>query len=209
MQPTAVIYARVSSVGERQSTARQVEDLTEYALCKGLKVLRTFEEHASGAKRNSERPLLLEALEFCRQNGVGMLLVSELSRIGRNAFEVLSTIKSLMDAGVNLYIQREQFSLLDAEGKPSLFAPILLATLSTCAQLEREGITFRLQSGRRRFVGQGGKLGRKKGSVKTDKQKREEYAQVITLLKKGYSIRDVAKLSGRGVSTVQRVKKIM
>ena len=38
-------------------------------------------------------------------------------------------------------------------------------------------------------------------------KKREEYREVINLLNKGYAIRDVAKLTGKGISTVQRVKK--
>lgn len=204
---TAVIYARVSSVGDRQSTERQVKDLTGYAEYKGLEVRKVFEEHLSGAKRNEDRPVLCEAIEFCKENGIGTLLVSELSRLGRNAFEVLASVKTLIDSGINLYIQKEQLSLLDEEGHPSLFAPIMIATLSTCAQLERENITFRLQSGRKQYVEKGGRLGRKKGSIKTVDQKKEEYRKVIEYLKKGYTIRDVAKLSGKGVSTVQRVKK--
>ena len=44
--------------------------------------------------------------------------------------------------------------LLDEEGHPSLFAPIMIATLSTCAQLERDNISFRLQSGRKRYIGE-------------------------------------------------------
>lgn len=204
---TAVIYARVSSVGDRQSTERQVKDLTGYAEYKGLEVRKVFEEHISGAKRNEDRPVLCEAIEFCKGNGIGTLLVSELSRLGRNAFEVLASVKTLIDSGINLYIQKEQLSLLDEEGHPSLFAPIMIATLSTCAQLERENITFRLQSGRKQYIETGGRLGRKKGSVKTAEQKKEEYREVIEYLKKGYTIRDVAKLTGKGVSTVQRVKK--
>ena len=204
---TAVIYARVSSVGDRQSTVRQVKDLTHYAEYKGLEVRKVFEEHISGAKRNEDRPVLCEAIDFCKGNGIGTLLVSELSRLGRNAFEVLASVKTLIDSGINLYIQKEQLSLLDEEGHPSLFAPIMIATLSTCAQLERENITFRLQSGRKQYIEKGGRLGRKKGSIKTADQKKEEYRDVIEYLKKGYTIRDVAKLSGKGVSTVQRVKK--
>ena len=204
---TAVIYARVSSVGDRQSTVRQVKDLTDYAKYKGLEVRKVFEEHISGAKRNEDRPVLCEAIEFCKGNGIGTLLVSELLRLGRNAFEVLASVKTLIDSGINLYIQKEQLSLLDEEGHPSLFAPIMIATLSTCAQLERENITFRLQSGRKQYIEKGGRLGRKKGSIKTADQKREEYREVIEYLKKGYTIRDVAKLSGKGVSTVQRVKR--
>ena len=204
---TAVIYARVSSVGDRQSTERQVKDLSDYALYKKMEVRKVFEEHISGAKKNEERPVLCQTLEYCKKNGISILLVSELSRMGRNAFEVLASVKELLDCGINLYIQKEQFNLLGEDGKPSLFAPIMLATLSTCAQLERENITFRLQSGRKQYVAKGGRLGRKPGSVKTVEQKKEEYREAIMLLKKGYSIRDVAKQTGKGISTIQRVKK--
>ena len=99
---TAVIYARVSSTGDRQSTERQVQDLNEYAEYRGLDLVRVFEEHISGAKRNEERPVLTDAVEFCLENRVGTLLVSELSRLGRNALEVLSNDKTLADNGVNL-----------------------------------------------------------------------------------------------------------
>ena len=64
-------------------------------------------------------------------------------------------------------------------------------------------------SGRKRYIEKGGKLGRKVGSVKTAEQIRTEYREVISLLHKGYSIRDVAKLNGKGVSTVQRVKRLI
>ena len=69
--------------------------------------------------------------------------------------------------------------------------------------------TLRWQSGRKRYIEKGGKLGRNVGSVKTAEQMKAEYREVISLLRKGYSIRDVAKLSGRGVSTVQRVKRLL
>lgn len=204
---TGVIYARVSSNGDRQSTERQVNDLSAYAKYKGIEIRKVFEEHISGVKKNDERPILCEAMEFCKENKIDTLLVSELSRLGRNAFEVLASVKALLDCGINLYIQKEQLSLLDDEGKPSVFAPIMIATLSTCAQLERENITFRLQSGRKQYIANGGKLGRKPGSVKSSDKKREEYKDIIAFLRKGYSVRDVAKLTGKGVSTVMRVKK--
>lgn len=103
-------------------------------------------------------------------------------------------------------MQKEQLTLLDSEGKPTIFAPIMIATLSTCAQLERENIKFRLNSGRKLYIERGGKLGRKVGSVKTTDQKREEYRDIISYLKRGYSVRNTAKLSGKGVSTVQGIK---
>ena len=215
----AVIYARVSSIGDRQSTDRQVKDLTDYAAYKGYEVLGIYTEHISGAKKNGERPVLREAIERCKVEAQNLipdssmrscviLLVSELSRLGRNAFEVLETVKELTDSAINLYMQKEQMTLLGDDGKPSIFAPIMLATLSTCAQLERDNISFRLNSGRMQYVEKGGKLGRPTGSKKSQDKKREEYREVINLLKKGYSIRDIAKLTGKGISTVQRVKKV-
>ena len=207
MSTTAVIYARVSSIGDRQNTDRQISDLLDYVSFKNLEISKIYEEHISGAKKNTERPVLQEAIEYCKNNHISILLVSELSRLGRNAFEVLATVKDLIDSGINLYMQKEQLTLLDVDGKPTMFAPIMIATLSTCAQLERENIKFRLNSGRKLYIERGGKLGRRVGSVKTTEQKKEDHKDVISYLKKGYSVRNVAKLCNKGISTVQRVKK--
>ena len=203
---TAVIYARVSSIGDRQNTDRQISDLLDYVKYQNLEIAKIYEEHISGAKKNVERPVLQQAIEFCKSNSVSILLVSELSRLGRNAFEVLATVKDLIDNGINLYMQKEQLTLLDPEGKPTMFAPIMIATLSTCAQLERENIKFRLNSGRKLYIERGGKLGRKVGSVKSTEQKRDEHKDIISYLKRGYSVRNTAKLTSKGISTVQRIK---
>lgn len=203
---TAVIYARVSSVGDRQNTDRQVSDLLDYVKYQNLELSKIYEEHISGAKKNIERPILQQAIEYCKTEGVAILLVSELSRLGRNAFEVLATVKDLIDSGINLYMQKEQLTLLDKDGKPTMFAPIMIATLSTCAQLERDNIRFRLNSGRKLYIERGGKLGRKVGSIKTTEQKREEHKDILSYLKRGYSVRNVAKLTNKGISTVQRIK---
>ena len=189
MNANAVIYARVSSVGERQSTERQVIDLKEYANRNKLIISKVFEEHVSGAKQNIERPILMDCLEYTKTNKIDMLLVSELSRLGRNTFEVLSTVKDLIDNRINVYFQKEQMTLLDNNGKPSLFTPILIATLSTCAEMERENIQYRLNSGRRIYIEKGGKLGRKKGSIKTKEQKEEQYKDVLLYLKKGIQLK--------------------
>ena len=203
---TAVIYARVSSVGDRQNTDRQVSDLLDYVKYQNLELAKIYEEHISGAKKNTERPILQQAIEYCKTEGVAILLVSELSRLGRNAFEVLATVKDLIDSGINLYMQKEQLTLLDKDGKPTMFAPIMIATLSTCAQLERDNIRFRLNSGRKLYIERGGKLGRKVGSIKSIEKKREEHKDIISYLRRGYSVRNVAKLTNKGISTVQRIK---
>ena len=203
----AVIYARVSSTGERQSTSRQVADLTDYANRNGLEVVEVYEEHISGAKRNEERAVLTECIDYAVTNGVEVVLFSELSRCGRAVWEVLDTIRTLKDNGINAYFQKEGLSLFGTDGKENPYLAVMVSVLGVCAQLERENITYRLNSGRAKYIADGGKLGRKVGSVKTKEQKQEEYAKVIRSLRAGKSIRDTAKICEVSISTVQRVKK--
>ena len=204
---TSVIYARVSSTGERQSTSRQVADLTDYASRNGLEVVGVYEEHISGAKRNEERAVLTECIDYAVTNGVEVVLFSELSRCGRAVWEVLDTIRTLKDNGVNAYFQKEGLSMFGADGRENPYLAVMVSVLGVCAQLERENITYRLNSGRAKYIADGGKLGRKVGSIKSRERKQEEYSKVIRSLKQGKSIRDTAAICGVSVSTVQRVKK--
>ena len=204
---TSVIYARVSSVGERQSTSRQVADLTQYATTNGMTVNEIFEEHISGAVKNEERPVLCECLDYCIANGVNTLLISELSRLGRNVDEVLANVKRCKDNNLNIYFQKENISIFQADGSKNPFLNIFISVLGTCAEIEREAIKFRLDSGLKRYREQGGKVGRKVGSIKTREQKQDEYAKVLRCLKQGKSIRDTSVLCGVSVSTVFRVKR--
>ena len=64
MNESAVIYARVSSVNDRQDTSRQIRDLEILAKEKSLNVVNTYEEHISGAKKTQERPILTECPAF-------------------------------------------------------------------------------------------------------------------------------------------------
>ena len=105
-------------------------------------------------------------------------------------------------------MQKEQITLLDRDGKPSMIAPVMIAILSTCAELERDNIQYRLESGYKNYREKGGKVGRKKGSVKSVEQIKEEYRGVIRDLESRYSIRKTAKLNDVSVSTVQRIKKL-
>ena len=80
---TAVIYARVSSITDRQNTDRQVSDLQTYAKKMDYEIVEVFTEHISGAKKNEERAVLCECLNYCIKNKIDTLLISELSKIGR------------------------------------------------------------------------------------------------------------------------------
>lgn len=201
-----MIYARVSSVNDRQDTTRQIEDLKRFANSQGIEVVNIFQEHISGAKRNEERQVLTECIQYCIANSVGYLLLSELSRLGRSTLQVLKSLDLLHGAKVSVYIQNIGLYTLQANGDINPIASIIVTILAEMANIERSGIVYRLNSGRANYIAKGGKLGRKVGSVKTEERMKEEYKEVIALLRKGYSIRNIAKLQNVGISTVQRVK---
>lgn len=210
---TSVIFARVSSEGDRQSTTRQVEDLKVYAEQNNLSIENIFEEHISGAKKNIERPVLNECLSFCVENNIDILLLSELSRLGRNVDEVLANIRFAKEQHLNIYLQKEGISIYDKEGKENPFLTIMVAVLGTAASLERENIYYRLRSGRAQYVkknieetGKSG-LGRKVGYRKSKETKMEEYKEDIKLLRQGYPYRKIAKITGHSESTIKRLKK--
>lgn len=203
---TAVIYARVSSQTDRQDTTRQVADLKRFALSQNMEIVRTFEEHISGAKKLEEREILTQCLDYCKNNSVNYLLISELSRLGRSTLQVLRSLEILHEAKVCVYIQNIGLYSLQPNGEVNPVASIMITILAEMSNIERSNIQYRLNSGRQQYINRGGKLGRKKGSVKTADQKREEYKEVISLLKRGYSIRNVARLTGFSVQTVQTVK---
>lgn len=207
MNKTAVIYSRVSSVGDRQDTTRQVRDLEILAGERNLQISKTFEEHISGAKKKEERPVLTECLDYCFANNIDILLISELSRLGRNVDDVLANVRLCKEKHLNVYFQKEQLSIFNDDGKEHPFLTIFIAVLGTCAEMERENIKFRLNSGKAKFVAEGGKVGRKEGYKKPDDILQEQYASVLKQLRKGYPIRMIAKNEGIGISTVQRLKK--
>ena len=207
MNKIAVIYSRVSSQGDRQDTARQVRDLELLAKQRNMKVAKIYEEHISGAKKTQERPILRECLEYCLTNDVEILLISELSRLGRNVDDVLANVRLCKEKHLNVYFQKEQLSIFNDDGKEHPFLTIFIAVLGTCAEMERENIKYRLNSGKEKYIAEGGKVGRKVGYKKPDDKLQEEYAGVIKMLRKGYPVRMIAKSEGVGISTVQRIKK--
>ncbi|MCQ2263250.1 MAG: recombinase family protein [Bacteroidales bacterium] len=205
----AVIYARVSSTTDRQSTDRQVADLNEYANRNDYEVVETYEERISGAKKNNERPILMECMDFAVSNDIDVILCSELSRLGRNCDEVLKNVLRCKDAHLNIYFQKEGLSLFHVDGSENPYVNIMISVLATAAQMERDNIKFRLNSGRAKYVADGGRLGRPQNSKMSVEQIKSKYPKVIKELKKGTSIERTAKLCDVGKSTVQRIKKAL
>lgn len=202
---TAVIYARVSSEGDRQNTNRQVEDLKTFSASAGLEVARIFTEKASGAK--DDRPVLAECLDWCCAGNADTLLVSEISRLGRSVKIISETVERLTKAGVNIHILDINLDTLTKDGKENPISDVMITVLGLGAQIERNQIMRRLNSGRQNAMKNGVKMGRKKGYRKSREQKEKEYAKVLRLLRAGESIRNTAKLCEVSPSTVQSLKK--
>lgn len=206
----AVVFSRVSSVTERQNTERQVYDLMEYAKVNNIDVVQVFEEKISGAKKNAERAVLQNCIDFVKSEKIDIILVSEFSRLSRSVWELLELIKLFRDMQINVFFQKENLKIFE-DGKENPLLPIYVSALGMVAQVERENIQFRLNSGRKLAIDKGVKMGRKEGSIKTMEQKAEEYKEVIKLLKKGLSVANVVAIcKDKGVkvsiSTAKRLK---
>ena len=210
----AVIYARVST--SAQDTERQVNDLTAYAHGNGYNVDQVFTEKISGAKKNAERPALCNAIHYATDNQA-TILCSELSRLGRNIDEVLKSVIYCKENKINVYFQKEQLNIFNADGSENPFLMIMIATLSTCAQLERESIRYRMASGYDNYRANGGKVGRKEGYRKTLEDYERTNPELLADLKekakgakgKLYSVRSLAERHGVNPSTVQAITKLM
>ena len=203
----AVIYARVSSTGERQSTERQVADLTRYAEASGMEVVAVYEEQASGARADREQ--LAECVAFLKGGGADNLLVSELSRLGRSLRQVLEIIDVLTERGVNIYFQDHGMNTLRKDGSRNPVTKMLVSMLGSFAEMEREQIAYRLNSGRQLAIEKGVKMGRKVGYRLSDRELLAKYPKVVRKLREGLSVRETAVICGVSASTVQKVKKAM
>lgn len=206
----AVIYARVSSNNGRQDTERQVLDLTDYAEKHGIEIVtKPFQDYQSGITPNKDRTFLKLCLNYCadKSHGVDCILMSEVSRLGRDPWEMIELVKFFHDNGINVFFLRENLYMYEADGKENPLFSMLFAMFSKFAETERTAIKERLDSGYRKFREQGGKVGRKKGSEIPKEAKEDKYKNVLKELRAGTSVRRTAKLTDVSVSTVQRLKK--
>lgn len=208
----AIIYARVSSVTDRQNTDRQISDLNAYAAKNDIEVVKVFSEHISGAKKNADRPVLLEAITYAKNTHIDVVLLSELSRLGRSVYELQEIVKGLRDSKINAYFQKENLSLFNSDGTENIVTPILVTVLGVCAQLERENIAYRLNSGRKNAIERGVRMGRKVGSITSKEDKEKKYSEIIKRIRRGDKLVDIAAWAkGKGIkcslATIKRLKK--
>jgi len=204
----AVIYSRVSSIGNRQDNERQTNELTEYAARMGYNLVGVYEEKISGfSKKNEERPMLTQMLKDIDRGKIDKVLTWELSRIARNVIQGLTFIEELNSRKTALYIKNYNLETLYEDKSINPLTMFMIQILASVSSMEILTTRSRFQSGYRNFINNGGKVGRKPGHTISDEDLLKKYPEVVKLLKRGLSIRQVAKLSESiSTTTVMKVK---
>jgi len=203
-----VLFSRVST--SHQDYSRQTSELLAYANKMGYQVVGIFEEVISGAKKNKERQILNEMLDFIGKNEVSKVLIWELSRLGRNAAQVLETLDYLNQLKVSLFILNYNLETLNEDGVTvNPMSTFMVQVISSFAQVERENIIQRMRSGYAKHIQEGKCVGRKVGYRKSQETLLNENREVIKYLKKGYSVREVMALTNKSSGLVQKIKKMV
>ena len=205
-----VILARVSSMA--QDYQRQVNELQEYCDRVGWEVMRVFANKVSGAKAVTERPEIVEMVEYIKNNDVKRVVCLEISRLGRNTLEALKVINYLNEHRVSLYVKNYNLETL-VDGKVNPVASLICTILLEIGSLERQSIIERTSSGRNQYIAkcreQGIKMGRPSSYRKSDEAYKDQYSKEISLLRKGISLRNVQAITGTAVGTLRKLSKFV
>lgn len=202
-----VIYLRVST--KSQDLNRQNKELIDYSNKMNYEMVQIFEEVVSGAKKNEERVVLSNMVQFVKKNNIDKVLCWEMSRLGRNTLEVLKTIEILNENKISLFIKNFNLETLNENGEVNPLSNLMIQILTSIGEMERTQIRQRIKSGYDNYRSNGGKVGRKEGFRKTDEELLEQYKDVVKELNRGTSVRRVMKLTDRSSGTIMKVKRII
>ena len=171
--------------------------------------LTIFDKGVSGKIPFSEREGGFKLLELVQSGKVEEVVVEELSRLGRNTLDVLTTLKEFEDYNVNVVVRGMGNLLSIVNGKKIPIWNLITSVMSSLYELERESIVERTEMGRKMYVMNGGKLGRKVGTTENRKDflQKERTQRIISLLDKGKSVRDISSRLGVSTKTVVKVRK--
>lgn len=201
-----VLLCRVST--NSQDYDRQVNELTIYCQQMNWVVKKIFANKVSGAKRNEERPEIMEMIEYVRTHEIDRVCVLEISRLGRNTLEALKVIQLLDEKGICLYVKNYNLETI-IKGKVNPVASLICTILLEIAQMERHTIAERMASGRAQYISKckadGIKMGRPTTYKKPDDKMKVQYAKEISLLKKGLSLRQIQAITGTSIMTIRKL----
>lgn len=201
----AIIVSRCSTNEAKQDVTRQTQELTKkYA--NQYEIFNVFEYYQSGTKNEAKNE---EILNYCIDNNIQHIITSEISRIARKVKEVNSFIYKAEEHKINVIIDNYNLHSLDKDKKINTITQMILSIGASFAEIELEQTKKRMQSGLKKYVAEGGRIGRKEGSEETTEQFLAKHKDVVKQLKQGQSIRNTITLTGKSNMTVQKVKKLM
>ena len=195
-----VKYNRTSTI--QQEGKRFDLDKNEYDLT-------LFDKGVSGKIPFSERTEGNKLTQLVNDGKVSEVVVEELSRLGRNTIDTLTTLKFFEDNGVNVVVKSMGNLQSMVNEKKNPIWNLITSVMSSLYELERENILERTEMGRKMYVMNGGKLGRKVGTTenRSDFLKKEKTQKIVSLLEKGKSVRDISGRLGVSTKTVVKVRK--
>ena len=197
-------YIRVST--DKQTTQNQKFEIANFARNKGMRVDEWIVETASGIKKACDRKLG-SLLGTVKKGDV--ILVSELSRLGRDTLQVLEVIQRFNELGISLYIQNYNIETLNEDGTINPMSQFLVTILAEVARMERKTIRERVESGYKNYRANGGRVGRREGYRKSAEAIKGQYAEEMRVLRKGLSLRNIAKITGTSVNTIRKCRSLI
>ena len=201
----AIIISRCSTNESKQDVTRQSQSLTS-TYGNQFEIVKEFTYYKSGTKNDEVNA---EILDYAIQNGVKHIIALEISRISRKISSFALFLERCNDNNINIIIDNFKLHTLLPNGEKNAMVQTMLSIASTFANMELSLIQERLNSGRAKYIRDGGKLGRKEGSVKDDKKLITEHSDIVKYLRQGQSVRNTMKLTDKSSGTVQKIKKIL
>ena len=192
----------------RTSTLNQTGE--RYKLDEDRYDLTLFDKGVSGKVPFKEREKGRVLVELIGKGEVETIVVEELSRLGRNTVDVLTTLQWLEEKGVNVVVRGMGNLQSHVDGKKNPIWNLITSVMSSLYELEREQIKERTEMGRKMYVINGGKLGRRTGSNENIQSflQKPKVRQIQSLLEKGKSVRDICGRLEVSPTTVVKVKKM-
>lgn len=147
------IYTRVSTSMQVDgySLDGQKDRLRKYADYQDYQIVGEYSDEGKSGKNVEGRPEFLKMLRDIESGeyGVSFVLVFKLSRFGRNAADVLTSLQRMQDYGVNLICVEDSIDSSKDAGK------LMISVLSAVAEIERENILVQTMEGRRQKAREG------------------------------------------------------
>jgi DNA invertase Pin-like site-specific DNA recombinase len=201
----AIIISRCSTNENRQDVSRQSQELiSNYG--NTYQIIKEFSYYKSGTKNDEVNA---EILEFAIANDVKHIIALETSRISRKISSFALFLEKCNEHQINIIIDNFKLHTLLESGEVNGMVQTMLSIASTFASAELRLIKSRLDSGRNNYIKNGGKLGRKVGSKKDEKQLLTQHSDIVKFVKQNQSIRNIMTLTGKSSGTVQKIKRIL